>query len=128
MRKALIFILLALFTGLTAFAGQSVNGPGIKGFTEKYETQTALAAEAAAVAVPAIGLTGVFPVITSIGPITISAVPIPFYGRGIIPASMADGLICYDKGCGVFECIMPAYPDIRKGGVLSFGSAMKPGI
>jgi hypothetical protein len=126
MKKVLIFILLVLFTGLTAFAGQSVNGPGIKGFTEKYETLMALDAETAVGAVPAIGLTGFSPAIVSIGPVP--AVPIPLYDRGIIPASITDGTVCYDKGYGVFECTTPAYPDMRKGGVLSFDSGMKPGI
>jgi hypothetical protein len=127
MKKALIFILLTLFTGLSVYGGQPVNGPGIRGFPmDESQTPTIPAAEIAIGAVPADGLAGVSPAIASIGPVP--AVPISLYDRGIIPASMTDGSICCGKGCGVFECTMPAYPDIRKGGALSFGSAMKPGI
>jgi hypothetical protein len=129
MKKVSIFILLALFAGLSVYGGQPVNGPGIREFASyEYKISDFPAAEIAIGAVPADGLTGVSPVIASIGPITIPAVSIPLYNQGIIPASMTDGSICCDKDYGVFECIMLAYPDIRKGGVLSFDGGMRPGI
>jgi hypothetical protein len=99
MKKALIFILLVLFTGLTAFSGQSVNGPGIRDFVPcEDEILAAPATETAISAVPAIGLLGVSPVIE------------------------------YANSSRIFECTMSAYPDIRKGGVLSFDGGRKPGV
>jgi hypothetical protein len=98
---------------LTAFSGQSVNGPGIKDFV-LYEDEilAAPAAETVISAVPANGLPGVSPVIDSIVPIIKNAVPGPIYNIGVIPVSITG----------------QANPDMRKGGVLFFNSGMKPGM
>jgi hypothetical protein len=126
MKKVLIFILLILFTGLTAFSGQSVNGPGIRDFV-LYEHEIP-AAETVENMVPANGLTGVSPVIDFIVPIIKSAVPGPIYIIGVIPVYMADGVTEYAYNPSIFECITQANPDIRKGGALSFDGGMKPGM
>jgi hypothetical protein len=113
MKKALIFILLVLFTGLAAFSGQSVNGPGIKDFVlYEHEILDASAAGTVISAVPANSLPGASPVIDSIAPIIKNVVPGSIYNIGVIPVSITG----------------QANSDIRKGGALFFNSGMKPGI
>jgi hypothetical protein len=110
MKKALIFILLVLFTGLTAFSGQSVNGPGLRD-SVLYEHEIP-AAETVENMVPANGLPGVSPVIDSIIPKIKNTVPGPIYTIGVIPVSITG----------------QANSDIRKGGALSFDGGIKPGM
>jgi hypothetical protein len=124
MKKTLLFVLLALFTGLMAFGSQSVNGPGIQGFTA-YEQGTQFLPSAAAVegTVVASGLIRVSPVISSVN--LMNAVTGSVFDMRVV---VADGAVKSIKGYGTFECTIQPYSGIWKGGVLSFDGGMKPGM
>jgi hypothetical protein len=130
MRKVLICILMVLFTGLMAFGGQSINGPGVQVVDNETTISPALIGFPAVI--PAWEKCSIETAITaaSLETATIykSFAVIPSNVLTGIPASGRGTVILITKGHRTFERTVQANSIDGKGGVLSFDGAMRHGV
>jgi hypothetical protein len=120
MRKALICILMVLFTGLMAFGSQSINGPGIQDVSNETTISPALINSVVKDALTAVGFPAVIPAWEKCS-VESAAIYNSPYVMGI-PVSGQGAFILFIKVNRTFECTVQANPIDGKGGVPFFGS------